>query len=126
LVEIPSVVGSLRDGSVGSPRFVHPLLAVSDADRDLVALTYAGLMGTTGDGSLTPVLAERYEIGDDGRTYTFTIREEAVFHDGVRVTAEDVLFTIEKAQDPLLKSPKRPNWEGVAVEALDERTVVFH
>lgn len=126
LVEIPSRGGSLTEGSIGSPRFVHPLLAVSDADRDLVALTYAGLMGTTGDGSLVPVLAERYEIGDEGRTYTFTIREDAVFHDGVRVTAEDVLFTIEKAQDPLLKSPKRPNWEGVAVEVLDERTVVFH
>lgn len=126
LVEVPTHGGSLVEGSVGSPRFVHPLLAVSDADRDLVALTYAGLMGTRGDGTLEPVLAEYYTISEDGLSYTFFIREDAIFHDGTSVTARDIAFTIEKAQDPLLKSPKRPNWEGVAVEIVDSRTVAFH
>jgi len=45
LVRIPADGGVLVEGEVGSPRFVNPLLAISDADRDLTALTYAGLMG---------------------------------------------------------------------------------
>src|SRR3989344_275731 len=45
LTAIPAYGGTLVEGEVGSPRFINPLLAISDADRDLTALTYAGLMG---------------------------------------------------------------------------------
>ena len=125
LVEVPAQGGTLQEGVVGSPRFVSPLLALSDADRDLVALTYSGLMGIGMDGTLTPVLAERYEIAEDGKTYTFVLRENLTFSDGTPLSAEDVVFTVEKAQDPALKSPERANWDGIGVEALDPRTVRF-
>src|SRR3989344_616724 len=125
LVEVPAQGGTLQEGVVGSPRFVSPLLALSDADRDLVALTYSGLMGIGMDGTLTPVLAERYEIAEDGKTYTFVLRENLTFSDGTPLSAEDVVFTVEKAQDPALKSPERANWDGIRVEALDARTVRF-
>ena len=44
LVEVPAHGGSLTEGAVGSPRFVNPLLALTDADRDLTAITFSGLM----------------------------------------------------------------------------------
>ncbi len=125
LVTIPAKGGSLTEGIVGSPRFVNPLLALTDADRDLTALTYAGLMGTDGDGNLVPVLAERYRVSEDGQEYTFSIREDAKFSDGSPVTAEDVVFTVEKAQDPALRSPELANWANIRAQALDARTVVF-
>lgn len=125
LVEVPTYGGSLVEGVVGSPRFVNPLLALSDADRDVTALTYAGLMGVGEDGELIPVLAESYEISEDGTVYTFTLREKLEFSDGSPLTAEDVVFTVLKAQDPGLKSPLRANWDGVVAEALDARTVRF-
>lgn len=125
LVEIPHDGGTLTEGILGSPRFVNPLLALSDADRDLVALTYAGLMGINGEGELIPVLAESYSISEDGRTYTFILKEGAEFSDGTEVTAEDVVFTVEKAQDPDLKSPEFTNWANVLAEAVDARTVTF-
>src|SRR3989344_1018831 len=62
LVSVPGYGGTLTEGEGGSPRFINPLLAISDADRDLTALTYAGLMGIGGDGGLIPVLAEEYSI----------------------------------------------------------------
>jgi hypothetical protein len=96
LVAEPAYGGSLVEGEVGSPRFINPLLALSDSDRDLSALTYAGLMGLSGDGGLTPVLAQSYEISPDGKTYTFTLRPDAKFSDGSAVTAGDVVFTVEK------------------------------
>lgn len=125
LVEVPSRGGALVEGVVGEPRFVNPLLALSDADRDLAALSYAGLMGYDASGVLTPALAERYEISSDGTSYTFVIREHATFSDGTPVTAEDVVFTVQKAQDPDLKSPRLSDFAGIGVEVLDARTVRF-
>lgn len=125
LVATPAEGGSLTEGIIGTPRFANPLLAITDADRDVTMLVYSGLMRATPDGDLIPDLAESYEISEDGLIYTFRLREEATFHDGEAVTADDVVFTIEKAIDPLLKSPRRANWEGVAVEKIDDRTVSF-
>jgi peptide/nickel transport system substrate-binding protein len=125
LVEIPSYGGGLVEGEVGSPRFINPLLAISDADRDLAALTYAGLMGLSGDGSLVPVLAEGYTLSPDNKTYTFTLREGATFSDGTPVAADDVVFTVLRAQNSALKSPKYADWAGVSVVAIDSRTVRF-
>jgi len=125
LVEIPAYGGSLTEGEVGSPQFINPLLAISDADRDLSALVYAGLMGLSGSGTLVPILAESYTISPDGKVYTFVLRENAEFADGAPVTADDVVFTVVKAQTAALKSPKYADWAGVGVHAVDQRTVRF-
>ena len=125
LKEVPAYGGSLVEGEVGSPQFINPLLTISDADRDLYALVYAGLMGLSGNGSLVPVLAESYTLSPDGKTYTFTLRKNAKFIDGTPVTAQDVVFTVRKAQDPGLKSPGYANWSGVGVLAVDQQTVRF-
>ena len=122
---VPAHGGSLTEGVVGSPRFVNPLLALSDTDRDLVELTFSGLMGVDAEGKLIPELAENYTLSEDGKTYTFIIRENAVFHDGKPVQAEDVAFTVSKLQDPLIKSPKLANWLGVQTEVLDIRSISF-
>lgn len=125
LVEVPAYGGTIVEGEVGSPRFINPLLAISDADRDLSTLVYAGLMGLSGDGELSPVLAESYELSADEKTYTFSLRKEAKFSDGSPVTADDVVFTVQKAQNPALKSPKYADWAGVRVVAVDQHTVRF-
>jgi len=124
-LETPVVGGQITEGIIGTPRFINPILAISDADRDLTALVYSGLMRKTPDGQVTPDLAERYEISDDGLNYTFFIRKEAVFHDHKPVTADDVIFTITTAQNITLKSPRKTSWEGVEIEKLDERAVKF-
>lgn len=125
LVVEPAYGGSFTEGVVGHPRFVNPLLALSDADRDAVQLTFAGLMGAAADGTLVPVLAESYTVSEDGRIYTFVLREKAVFSDGSPVTADDVVYTVTKAQDPGLKSPLLASWANIKVEAVDARTVRF-
>ena len=125
LVQVPAYGGSLTEGEVGSPQFINPLLAISDADRDLSELTYAGLMGLSGTGSLVTVLAESYAVSADGKSYTFILRKNAVFSDGTPVTANDVVFTVQKAQDAALKSPEYADWSGVSVMAVDAHTVQF-
>jgi len=125
LVLVPAYGGSLVEGEVGSPQFINPLLAISDADRDLSVLVYAGLMGLSGTGELVPVLAESYTISEGGKTYTFTLRKDAKFSDGTPVSADDVAFTVGKAQNVALKSPKYADWSGVSVKVVDQHTVRF-
>lgn len=126
MVTVATRGGNLVEGVVGSPRFINPLLAVSDPDRDLTALVYSGLMRVGPKGDLIKDLAESYEVSDDGRTYTFLLRKKLTFHDGKPLTAADVEFTILKAQDPLIKSVRRASWEGVKVEKVNEREIRFH
>lgn len=125
IAEVPAHGGSLTEGVVGSARFVNPVLALSNTDQDLVELVYAGLMKVSGDGSIVPELAENFTLSEDGTIYTFTIREDAYFHDGEAVHADDVVFTISTLQDPAIKSPRIGNWDGVRAEAVDAKTVVF-
>ncbi len=125
MVSVPAHSGSFSEGIVGTPRFSNPLLAISDADRDVTSLVYSGLLRADADGNFIPDLAESYTVSDDGKTYTFKIRRNAVFHDGKPLTSADVVYTVEAAQNPSVKSPKRADWEGVEVSAPDAQTVVF-
>ncbi len=124
-VEIPAHGGTLTEGIIGTPRFINPLLALSDADRDLTTLVYAGLMRATPTGTIIPDIAESYTVSEDGLTYSFIIRDDARFSDGTEVTSDDIEFTIQKAQDSNLKSPRRASWEGVTVEKKSAKEIVF-
>ncbi|MBP9710801.1 MAG: peptide ABC transporter substrate-binding protein [Candidatus Pacebacteria bacterium] len=124
-VSVPGYGGSFSEGIVGSPRFINPVLAVSDADHDLSRLVYSGLVKPTVGGEYVPDLAQSYTLSDDGKVYTFTLREGLTFHDNKPVTAADIVFTITKIQEGALKSPARANWDGIQVEVVDARTVRF-
>jgi len=125
LVKVPAEGGTLTEGIVGTPRFINPILAISDADRDMTALVYSGLMRATENGVLKTDLAENLEVSADGLIYTFTLKEGLVWHDSKPVTADDVIFTIKKAQDTTLRSPKRASWDGVLVEKINNSKIRF-
>lgn len=125
LVEVPTKGGSITEGIIGSPRFINPLLAISDADRDLTSIVYSGLLKTAPDGTLELDLAKSYSVSPDGLTYSFILKDNLTFQDGAPLTAEDVEFTVLKAQDPGLKSPKRANWDSVQVVRVSETEIHF-
>jgi peptide/nickel transport system substrate-binding protein len=125
LISTPERGAVLSEGIIGTPRFINPVLAITDADRDMTMLIYSGLLKATPTGDLAPDLAERYEVSPDGRTYTVYLRKNATFHDGKPLTAEDVAFTIHKTVDPIIKSPNRANWQGVNVTVIDPYTITF-
>lgn len=123
---VPGYGGSFSEGIVGEPHHINPLLSQNnDADRDLVSLVYSGLMKYNGEGKLVPDLARSYEISSDGLNYTIYLKGGAKWQDGTPVTADDVVFTIQTAQNPDYGSSQRVNWQGVDVKAVDDHTVIL-
>jgi peptide/nickel transport system substrate-binding protein len=125
IVEVPRPGGRLIEGVIGTPRFINPVLSVTDADKDISALLYSGLTRVMADGSLGLDLAQSYSISPDGKVYTFSLRPDAQFSDGTIVTADDVVFTIQRIQDNAIKSNKRAQWEGIMVEKTANNEVKF-
>jgi len=123
---VPEAGGEYRETIIGSPSFINPVLALTDeADRDLVALTFSGLMKYNEKGELKPDIAREFEISDDGKTYTFTLRNDVYWHDGEQLSVHDVLFTIALIQDSRFGSPLRINWQGVTAEQENEEKIIL-
>jgi len=125
MVTVPTVGGSLVEGEVGTPRTVNPVLAFTDADKDLAALVYSGLLRRDASGDLVPDLAESYSVSPDGLTYDFILNKNAYFDDGKPVTADDVVFTINKTEDAAIKSPELADWADVAVKKISDSEIQF-
>lgn len=124
LVPVPARGGTLTEGVIGLPRLINPVTAISDVDRDLSSLIFAGLLKYE-NGKLVPDLAKAYKVSDDGLTYTFTLKDDARFHDNTQVTADDVEFTIQNIKDPAIQSPRRVDWKETEVKKTSSNVIEF-
>lgn len=125
---VPAPGGTYVEGLVGSPTFINPLLASSQADRDATALVFSGLTQRTVSGDLAPDLATAWESSPDGLAYTFHLRPQLRWSDGEPLTTDDVLFTIGLIQNPAFRGDPdlAPLWTAVQVEKIDRATIRFH
>lgn len=74
-----------------------------------------------------PYLAESMEVSDDGLTLTFRLRQGLTWHDGVPVTADDVVWSVEMYMNPDLAFANAQYFQFVdGVEKGDDSTVIFH
>ncbi|MBI5878079.1 MAG: hypothetical protein HZB53_10525 [Chloroflexi bacterium] len=105
------------------PRGMNPLQKGNDWNEVSCAI-FSQLFQIDDRGDVSPDLVERYDISPDGLTYTFQLRS-AQWHDGTRLTAADVQFTIERIFDPALGLAMAANLTMLAdSHAADERTWV--
>ncbi len=125
LITIPTYGGEIKEGIIGTPRFINPVLAISDQDEDLTALVFAGLTKKSGDSSIILDMAEKIEKSDDGLQYAVTLKKGARFHDNSKVTTDDVIYTIGIVQNPIIKSPHRIEWEGITIEKNSDMELTF-
>lgn len=118
--------GTYREAAIGQPRYLNPILAsTSDLDLDITRLVYSSLFKLDSNLELQNDLATGFEISDDQTTYTITIRDDVVWHDGEPFTADDVVFTIRSIQTPDYASPLTNSFQGVDIEKIDDLTIVF-
>lgn len=115
------------EGVAGTYQRINPLYAsANDVDADLAALVFAGLVRLAPDGSVVGDMADEPEVSDDGRTYTFKLRDNLRWHDGEPVTSRDVAFTIRNITDPDYRGDPAltEGWLGTEVETPDDKTVI--
>ena len=87
---------------------------------------YEALIKLNDDGSISNLLAEDYEVSEDGLTYTFTLRDGVTFHSGREVTAADVKASFERVVAEDSQAARKSSFAVVeSVEATDDKTVVF-
>ncbi len=123
---VPAFGGTYTEGIVGQPRFINPIYGeTNDVDRTIIGLVFSGLMTYDKDGIIINDLAESYQISEDGKTYTFQLKNNLFWQDGVALTADDIVYTIETIQDSSYKSPLRANWLNIQVQKNSEKSVSF-
>jgi oligopeptide transport system substrate-binding protein len=146
----PAADDSRSEGAVGSatlrlaavePVWLDPHLNATSSDVN--QLLFSGLVQYDAGANIVPDVAERWDISSDGRRYTFRLRDDVIWSDGVLVTAHDFVFAYRRALDPartiveladILLLPvagARDVFEGrapahqVAIQAVDDRTLVI-
>lgn len=124
--------GEVSDASVSIGMFAVPAnldftttggAAIFEA---LLYNVYEGLVRIDAEGEIQPLLAESWEISDDGLEYTFNLREGVTFHDGTTFDAEIVKFSLERLDEWSANTPEQlAAVESVEIVDDHEVTVVL-
>ena len=103
---------------------LDPHTATSAGKREIFFNIFEGLVKADAEGNFNPALAESYEISDDAMTYTFKLREGVLFHNGSKLTAEDVVYTLDRCRGVDTGTPLLAAYSSIeSVTALDDMTV---
>lgn len=108
------------------PPHLDPTGGAAQAIDTVVYLNiFEGLTRFTPDGAVVPLLAESWEISEDGLTYTFTLQEGVTFHDGTTMDAEDVKFSLDRARAEDSTNAQKVLFSAISdVSVADPQTVV--
>lgn len=100
------------------PRSLDPSLSTDVPTGRAVGYLFDGLVRFTPDAQVEPGLAERWEISDDGLTYTFHLRQGVTFHDSTPFVARHVVKSFERVLDPTSRGGRA--WPLLPIRGADE------
>ena len=124
----PEQGGVYTEALIGSLGRLNPLLDWNNsADRDVDRLLFSGLVRFDERGTPHADLADSWGVSQDGTIYNFTIRPNAVWHDGLPVTSDDVIFTVEmmKSAGSLYPQDIKDLWGRVEITKLNDKNLKF-
>lgn len=123
-VEDATQGGSLNMGLLVEPPALDPFHQAADARIRVSLLMYQGLFYEGVEGEAMPLLADSYEVSDDGLVYTIELREGVTFHNGEEMDAEDVAYSYNYIRDQENGSPGAGDFAIIdSIEATDPLTV---
>lgn len=86
-----------------------------------IGLIFSGLTRFDENMQIQPDLAKSWQISKDGLKYSFVLRDDVVWHDGVKFSAKDVKFTLESLQSPKLNAPSKVNFDAIkSIKIIDD------
>lgn len=114
--------------SVGTSDIInfHPYVNADAASSTMQGFIYTGGFINVDENTLEyePYIAERYEISDDGLTFTFYLRDNIQWSDGEPLTAHDYEWTYQQAMAPESEFPHKSQYEFItSYKALDDYTI---
>ena len=120
------VSGTTGSITIGIPQDLEdgldPHKVTAAGTREILFNIYEGLVKYDENGDLKAAVAESYTISEDGLVYTFTLRDGVKFHDGSDVTAEDVIYSINRCKEG--EAPLEPEFTKISnIEKKDDKTI---
>lgn len=108
------------------PLYYDPAVGSNYISAAAITNIYSPLVFSNIDGTVSPHVAESWEVSEDGLAYTFKIRDDITFHSGNKLTAEDVAFSMNRMLT--IGEGFSSLYDGViqSAEATGDDTVVFH
>jgi peptide/nickel transport system substrate-binding protein len=125
-VSVTFAQGTVRIGWAGSPDSLVPGKGILTEAYAIYELVYDTLFDLQFDGSFKPELAESWEVSEDGKVWTFKIRQGVMWHDGQPLTANDIAFTynLYKSDENFAYLNSNTTYFE-SVEATDDATLVI-
>ncbi|GGD88600.1 peptide ABC transporter [Rhizobium anhuiense] len=119
--------GKLTWGVETEPATLNPQLNGQDKTKLLLRNAYESLLARTAEGGYVPWLATEYKISEDGKTYTFKLRNDVTFTDGQKLNAEAVVTNFTKLKDAAYSGSVSagPVSRIAEVKAVGDDTVSF-
>lgn len=117
--------GKYAEAVRGDIQTLNPLYATNEAELSASRLIFSSLFDYDETGNLRKNLAESITTNSTKRIYTVTLRQDATWHDGTKLTADDVQFTIGLIKDPEVRAVIQASWNEIAVRTLDPKTIQF-
>ena len=109
-----------------NPTTFDPMQATNHDAMAVSNLIFENLLEVDLDGKVVPSLAAMPKISDDALTFTFDLRDDVLFHNGQKMTAEDVKYSYDYMLDPKNKSVRRTLFEPIKEIVIESPTrVVF-
>lgn len=109
-VIVPAAGGNYIEGMLGQPAHINPVTASTEADKSLVRLLFSNLAD----------ISDKITVDKTGKNWDVRLKENIRWSDGEKLTSDDVIFTIQKIQDPDSGSPLSSGWQGVGVSRVSE------
>jgi peptide/nickel transport system substrate-binding protein len=120
----PKKGGDLVLGHTASPTLFNPYFSTGGPDGTIEGLLFSGLVTIDREFSAVGNLAEKWNVSEDGKTYTFYLRKGVKWHDGEDFTADDVVFSYNIPLHPDYTGPRKLPFEPITeIKKVDDYTV---
>ncbi len=124
---------TVRIGMWEEPHTLNPVISTMSFETDVYQMEFDGLIRYDDHARPVPDLAEAVPalanggISRDGRTITYHLMPNARWHDGVPVTAADVIYTWQQIMNPNNNTQSRAGYDRIiSIDAPDPHTVILH
>jgi peptide/nickel transport system substrate-binding protein len=117
--------GTYGEAINGSIDTLNPLFATTNAEQSASYLIFSRLFDYDSTGHLRNDIARDVRLDETQKIYTITLRDDVKWHDGAKLTADDVVYTVDTMKNPEVRAVMRNNWHEVAVKKVNTHVVQF-